>query len=177
MKYNRNIMAVLSLLLLMIYQGFGQKKSGIFNPNSLQISWKVTQNAFEGKRQYWSVFTIKNLSKQALPKSGWSLYFNYIRDIDPSTISSDINIEHLNGDIFRLSPKANFAGLEAGKSLEVSFLSSEIFVNIADAPFGLYWVNDSQLDKGITIENYKVEPPNEDKVGYLTPSQLYEKNT
>lgn len=170
-------MAVLSLLLLMIYQGFGQKKSGSFNPNSLQISWKVTQNAFEGKRQYWSVFTIKNLSKQALPKSGWSLYFNYIRDIDPSTISSDINIEHLNGDIFRLSPKANFAGLEAGKSLEVSFLSSEIFVNIADAPFGLYWVNDSQLDKGITIENYKVEPPNEDKVGYLTPSQLYEKNT
>jgi hexosaminidase len=75
-----------------------------------------------------------------------------------------------------LSPKANFAGLEAGKTLDISFLSSEIFVNIADAPFGLYWVNEQKPEEGKTIQKYKVIAPTEDKVGYLTSAQLYEKN-
>lgn len=165
-----------SLLITLCLEGKAQKKVPIFNSEQLEFSWKVTDNAFEGKRQYVSVFTLKNTGKQALPKSGWSLYFNYIRDINPNSISSNITIEHVNGDIFKLSPKTNFAGLEAGKTLDISFLSSEIFVNVADAPFGLYWVNEQKPEEGKTIQKYKVIPPTEDKVGYLTSAQLYEKN-
>jgi hexosaminidase len=176
MKKKINNMAAFFTSHNAVFRRKSAKKVPLFNSEQLDISWKVTDNAFEGKRQYVSVFTLKNTGKQALPKSGWSLYFNYIRDIDPNSISSNIAIEHVNGDIFKLSPKANFAGLEAGKTLDISFLSSEIFVNIADAPFGLYWVNEQKPEEGKTIQKYKVIAPTEDKVGYLTSAQLYEKN-
>ncbi|WP_182075513.1 carbohydate-binding domain-containing protein [Deefgea sp. CFH1-16] len=55
------------------------------------------------------------------------MYFNTCRKIKPETVSGDVEVTHINGDFWRLAPKAGFAAVAPGESRTFAYE-------------GLYWV-------------------------------------
>ncbi len=160
-----------SLCLCIALPEFAQK---IFNPQNLQIEWRVDEPQDITNRQFRSTFTFTNVGKVPLPVADWAIYFNYIRDIAPLSVTENVRIEPINGDIVRIVPKVGFRGLAPKQSFTVSFLSSELFHNISDAPAGLYWQQGNQTPQ--SISKYRVTLPTLDQVGYVSPVQIFEKN-
>jgi len=101
-----------------------------FDVNKVYVAWEVVENHHQGKSQSLTAFTITNNNKIALPKSGWNLFFNFNRAIDPkSTAPMGVKIEHKNGDLFQMTPLAGFNGIEPKASLRVEFVSSDWVIN------------------------------------------------
>lgn len=151
---------------------------------SLKISWEIIENNHQGKSASLTAFTITNTGKKVLPKSGWSLYFNFVRKVD-TTLSADLKIRHVNGDLFQLIPTATFQGLKAGASLKVEFVSEAWVINFTDGPAGLYWVWDQQPAKGYSLTDYSIKPSTQlrqfqrfagDNLGVITPEKTFVQN-
>src|SRR5690606_3121721 len=109
----------------------------------------------------------------------------FVRSIYPESVTGNVALEHINGDLYRLYPKASFQGLEAGESVRIPFVSSDWAVNVTDAPAGLYWVWDDKPDLGIAIDDYTIIPSSrpeqfrrspDDNVAPITPKLLFEQN-
>ncbi|WP_428657858.1 family 20 glycosylhydrolase [Runella sp.] len=151
---------------------------------SLKISWEIIENNHQGKSASLTAFTITNTDKKALPKSGWVMYFNFVRKVD-TTLSADLKIRHINGDLFQLLPTANFQGLKPGASVQVNAVSEAWVVNFTDAPAGLYWVWDQQPEKAYSLTDYTITPSTQprqyqrfagDKMGLITPAMIFAQN-
>ena len=80
-----------------------QKK---INLSDISLTWQVVENQHGGKNQFLSTFTFEN-KKGSIPGSGWSVYFNIPRSINPETVSAPFKVQHMNGDLHRLYPTAN----------------------------------------------------------------------
>lgn len=158
-----------------------QQKKASATVSKLRIGWEMITNNYQNKPQSRSCFWFTGIS---LPAKGWKIYFNFAREIIPASVTGDIQIRHINGDFFCLSPGINFKGLAAGESLQVQFTSTEWMVNRTDAPDGLYLVWDSAPNKTYPIalqikpsdkpEQFTREP--KDKVQVATPEVIYGKN-
>lgn len=109
---------------------------------SLQVSWQPIENNYLGKEQALSVLEIKNTGKLALPASGWKLYFNFVRILQPKVEQPIFDMQHVNGDYFYFSPNANFKGLSAGETTRYELISNSWLVNLNDSPQGFYIVWD-----------------------------------
>lgn len=148
----------------------------------LAITWQPLENNFLKDEQGLSVLTIKNVGKATLPKTGWKLFFNFIRVITPKTANQPFEVAHLNGDLSCFTPAKNFEGLKPGESLTYEMLSNSWMVNTSDAPQGFYLV----WDKNKEIVPFKavafVAPPDQKKffrVGgdvETTPEMIYTAN-
>jgi len=156
-----------------------------FDARKLNVQWEVVENNHLGKTQFLSAFTLTNTSTIDFPASGWKMYFNYIRGIDKESITGNVMIERVNGDLFQLYPTEKFTGIKAGAALRVEFVSGDWVVNFTDAPSGPYLVWDSSPDKGVSIANYTIKPSTQpkqylrfpgDKIGLITPQVLYDQN-
>lgn len=179
---------VCSLLIVCItsLSSVAQKKNSVLPIQQVRVEWEIVENHYQGKFGFQSVFTFINTGKTALPAKGWSLYFNIARAIRPESVGGGMIIENINGDLFKLSPAADFTGLEPGQSIRVPFVGSDWVINYTDAPQGLFWVLDSQPDKGHSIKNYRIIPSTRlkqiqrapaDKYGFTTPADLYQQNS
>ncbi len=162
-----------------------QSQSTIFDAKNIKVQWEVIENSHQNKSQFQSAFTFTNTGKTDLPKQGWTLYFNFVRTVDPASTTGGVTIERVNGDLFRLFPKADFQGIKAGNSLRVEFVSSDWVVNFTDGPAGIYIVWNDAPSKGIPITNYTIKPSTEpkqylrfpgDKIGLITPAITYDQN-
>jgi hexosaminidase len=151
---------------------------------SLKISWEIIENNHQGKSASLTAFTITNTGKKVLPKNGWHLYFNFVRKVD-TTLSADVKVKHINGDLFQLLPTANFQGLKPGASLEVSFISEAWVINFTDGPAGLYWVWDQEPGKAYPLTDYFIKPSTQsrqfqrfagDNLGVITPEKTFAQN-
>ncbi len=169
--------------LLCLPCAFAQKPA--FDPQKLAVRWEVIENNHQQKTQTLSAFTLTNTGKTPLPATGWELYFNFVRTIKPGSTSGPVQIEHLNGDFFRLVPKAGMAPLKPGASVRVEFVSDAWVLNFTDAPAGLYWVWNAQPQKGIPVTAYTIIPstgPKQttrfpgDKPGFVDPQTVYAQN-
>ncbi|OIN60453.1 family 20 glycosylhydrolase [Arsenicibacter rosenii] len=169
--------------LLWMPAAFAQKTA--FDPQKLAVRWEVIENNYQQKTQTLSAFTLTNTGKTPLPATGWGLYFNFVRTIKPGSANGPLQVDHLNGDFFRLVPKPEMAPLRPGASIRVEFVSDAWVLNVTDAPGGLYWVRDSQPEKGIPLPNYTVVPSTEpkqttrfpgDKPGFVGPQAVYAQN-
>ncbi|RAW01627.1 family 20 glycosylhydrolase [Pseudochryseolinea flava] len=175
------IKTIFTIIMLMISSvTFSQQLPDV---SKLYIEWEVVENNHQNETATLSAFTITNKGKQIFPSSGWSMYFNFIRDIKSSTGS--VRVERLNGDLFRVFPLKNFEGIKPGASLRIEFVSGDWVVNFTDAPAGLYFIFDAAPTKGYSISHYTVKPsttPKQylrfaaDKIGLITPEMLYEQN-
>lgn len=160
---------------------FGQNSSG-FSPPDLQVSWQLVDNNYQDNSQFLSTLTITNTGNSAIPPSGWSIYMNNLSGKDQT---GNFELEHINGDLFRLIPTSSFDGLASGESMELDILSGGSALNISGAPGGLYWVWDSVPEKGIPIDNFTiavVDDPSvldrgpQDQVPVATPGTVYQWN-
>jgi hexosaminidase len=179
------IRSVLLTLLFAVGVHAAEAQPPSFDVKKISIQWEVIENNHQGKSQFLSALTFTNKGKTSLPASGWTLYFNFIRAVVPSSVTGGVTIEQVNGDLFRLFPTQTFKGIAPGASLRVEFVSSDWVVNFTDAPAGLYFVFDSQPATGIAVTDYTIKPstaPKQylrfpgDKIGLMTPQLLYEQN-
>lgn len=178
----RNLIFSVSLLLVV---HFVVAQNTTPDVSKMRVQWEVIENHYQNQSQFLSAFTITNKGKAALPSSGWTLYFNFIRGIIPASVTGGVHMEQVNGDLFKLYPSKDFTGIKPGASLRVEFVSGDWVVNYTDAPAGLYFVFDNNPSKGISVTNYTIKPSTEpkqylrfpeDKVGLVTPQVLFDQN-
>ena len=129
----------------------------------LAITWQPLENNYLKDEQGLSVLQIKNVGKIALPKTGWKMFFNFIRVITPKTENQAFEVNHINGDLSSFTPSKNFEGLKPGESLKFEMLSNSWMVNTSDAPQGFYLVWDGTNEIVSFDKVAFVAPPEENK--------------
>lgn len=75
--------------------------------------------------------TLNNHSQQSLPASDWAVYFHAVRKLE-AVGGQDVTIEHVQGDLHRLLPKASFEGLSTDGVLKVDYLAAAHMVSYTD---------------------------------------------
>lgn len=155
-----------------------------FPPADLKIAWEVIENNYQGKRQNFTKLTFTNVGKQTLPASGWKIYFNFGRIINPDIVTGDVSIKRINGELYELSPKDGFSPLAPKQTFATEFAASSWVVNYTDAPVGFYmlweatgnYTNMAKVDiiPSTTEKQLKRRP--EDNIGLITPEVLYAQN-
>ncbi|MGN8039065.1 family 20 glycosylhydrolase [Chitinophaga sp. 22321] len=156
-----------------------------YDVSRLKTSWEVVENHYQGKNNFLSDFTFVNTTNKPFPAKGWQLYFNFIRMVTPGELPGHINVEHINGDLYRFTPAEGFAGIAPGDSLKLGITGDAWAVNFTDAPAGLYIVWDGQPEKGIPIKDYSIRPSTTakqlmrypgDKTAVVTPTDIFKQN-
>lgn len=128
---------------------------------NLQISWGVVENNVNNEINFKSKFVITNKDKAALEGKNWNIYFNFCRKVKAESVTGNVTINHVNGDFYKLSPKADF-NLKSGDSVTIEFVSADWAINNSDAPAGMYIVfNDpvsGKESKPLLLKNYSIKP-------------------
>lgn len=173
--------------LLLLFPAFAQaQKKSPFLPEKINLDWKLVSNNHEGKDQYLATLRISNTNPKApLPASGWTIYFNALRDMAQKDVGEGLMMEHIHGDLFRLWPTAAFKGIEPGKSITLHCLSNDWAFNRSDAPCGFYWVWDNAPETSYNITSLTIAQPEDinkfnrfpgQKNDQITPEMVFEQN-
>ena len=118
------------------------------NQQDYTITWQITDNSLNPGKST-SELHIQNTSGRTLESSGWSLYFNYIRTINPESVTGNVNIERVNGDFYEITPTNEFTTVSQNESATVSFSANGISIKESDAPSGFYFAFDDQTISNI----------------------------
>ncbi|WP_020208151.1 family 20 glycosylhydrolase [Gilvimarinus chinensis] len=97
--------------------------------DSAELTFAVVSNFNEQGKQMQ--LTLDNQSELSMPASGWAVYFHSVRKIAP-LVDQPVQIEHVQGDLHRLVPTENFAGLKPGAALNVLYQPSAHMVSYTD---------------------------------------------
>jgi hexosaminidase len=153
--------------------------------NELSITFSVITNTYEGKPQSRSSLLFTVADNWKLPASGWKIYFNFARPVVPESVTGDVEIKHINGDYFCVSPLPGFKGIGAGQSLGINFSSGDWLISKTDQPEGFYLVWDAAPDKTYPINKVKMLPftkPGQymrsplDKIDTITAAFIFSQN-
>ena len=108
-----------------------QQLAGFANDSSLIFS--VLSNQLTEPSRFNAAITLHNGSAYTLPggKSDWQIYFHSIRRID-TTQQQGLVLQHVQGDLHRLSPDHDFAGLAPGQQLQLTYSSAPWVVSYSD---------------------------------------------
>jgi hexosaminidase len=154
-------------------------------PLSLKVTWELSENNFNNEFKFRSSFLLENSGKISLPKSGWTMYFNLSRMIDPKSVTGNVEIKHVNGDLYQVKPLAGFQELKKGGKVQIGFVAGDWATNFCDAPSGLFMVLDNNKAQAIPLYQYVIKPfVNEkqlkrfsgDKLGAMTAEIQFQKN-
>lgn len=93
----------------------------------------VESNLLPEAGRFRGSIELHNDSGTALPAgmSDWGWYFHSIRKIE-TTQSQGLQLEHIQGDLHRITPTEEFAGLSVGQSLQLSFTSAPWVISYSD---------------------------------------------
>ncbi len=157
-----------------------------FDPADLRLEWQLIQNQYQGKSLSLTKLSLSNEGKKALPRSGWALYFNFVRPVVAEfSRPFGLEAEHLGGDWFRFKLLPTFPGIPGGGKYEVDLVADLWLLNKTDAPNGFYVAFDSDPEKGYALSPTKIVPPTqperlatgpEDKAPAMTPGLAYHQN-
>ncbi|MCW9706870.1 family 20 glycosylhydrolase [Fodinibius salsisoli] len=153
-RIQRGLVIAACLIFGIVQLSQAQSTDHDFNPEALDVSWKLVDNAYGESVQYHSTLTLTNTGDEPIPAEGWSLYLN---NLAGEVQSEQFELIHKNGDLFTINPTSAFKGLEPGATLELKVTSPGLALNVSSSPYGLYWVWDSKPDDGISIGEYTVE--------------------
>lgn len=108
--------------------------------DDLTVRWPVDTNLIDGGSRFQSTLTLQNQGDVSLKGSGWTLYFNFLREIDPETVEAPVRLTRINGDFYELKPGDGFSTLPPGEELRISFEAPGSTIKHTDAPAGFYVV-------------------------------------
>ncbi|MFI5183459.1 MAG: family 20 glycosylhydrolase [Vicinamibacteria bacterium] len=120
---------------------------------SLELRWELKEDVFSGPADEGAsrvVFTLTNRGAKPLAGQGWAIYFSGMEGARRGSVKGGASIENLIGDLHRLVPSPDFAGLAPGASAEFEYLSP-LVVNVSFVPSGPYIVFDDAPDKGLPL--------------------------
>lgn len=94
------------------YQAFSENAS---------LKFGVETN-FEPKGHFISYVELTNRSEETLTKNDrdWAIYIHFVRRILEDN-SDEVDIEHIQGDLYRITPTRRFVGVKPGERLRVAF--------------------------------------------------------
>lgn len=164
-----------------------EQKSGD-SPAGIQVSWELISNFTDVKTGFDARFVLKNVNEEVLDDRNWALFFNMSpRPILENKVAQPANIEHINGDWYKMVPNKGFS-LKPGDSLVIQYTGTEGVIKETDAPLGLYFVfyDENGKEKRIAqVEDFKLIPFTRkeqmlrgvvDQEPIRTPELVYEKN-
>src|SRR5260221_9285586 len=82
--------------------------------SSLELRWELKEDVFGGPSDEGVsrvVFSLTNRGTKPLRGRGWAIYFSGLEGARPGSVKGGASIEDLAGDLHRLVPSAEFAGL------------------------------------------------------------------
>lgn len=181
------------LLLVMLFAGSGLILLACdFDPpehdldiqsSDIEIDWELQSN-FEPDNQFSAVLTLKNNGGQTFEGSGWALYLNSIRALDPESFLPELQATHINGDFFKLEPTDQFGDIEPGGSKRIEYKGSFFAIKKSDAPQGFYFVFDDgsiNIVESVTIQSFteenQVNRSPGDNVEVPGAESIYQKNS
>jgi hexosaminidase len=154
----------------------------------MAVRWGVETNFVDGGGRFRSSLALINESETALPDSGWALYFNFLRNIDPATVPPAVEVTRIDGSFYRLEPTGAFEGIAPGSRFEMTFEAGGSAIKRIDAPAGFYFVFDGpngEPEAPAPVEDVRVAPferaeqvnrgPN-DELPLPTPATRYRDN-
>ena len=103
----------------------------------VSIEWECLANC-AGEDAFAARLVLRNACGEQIAP-GWQLYFNTCRKVLAHTVSSGFAIEHVNGDLFRLTALAA-APWQPGQAFAVDYQARFWAISITDAPLGFYLV-------------------------------------
>ena len=109
--------------------------------SQLKFTWQNISNYVEGNK-FECELTLTNHSAVPLSGNDWAIYFNFCRKVERDSVTGGTVIEHVNGDLFRLAPTADFGTLAPGDSRKITYLGRLWVTQATDAPLGFYIVYD-----------------------------------
>jgi hexosaminidase len=177
----KNIAASLLLLILptSTFAQITQKNVDSFAGNA-NLIFEVQDNLISDFDGHEASIIIENQSDVALTrgKGNWQIYFHYIRLIDKATIKGLI-IEHVNGDLYRISPTKAFEGLKINESISLTLRASNWVVSYSDFMPGAFIVVNQTggLSKAATFTNTITGNPSDYIRPFKTEKQLLRYNT
>lgn len=134
-----------SLILSLLALGCGERpnlEADASHPPAGQMAlrWEVLDNHQDGGHSFSSRLTLINNSTVPLDRTGWTLYFNFLRTIFPESLPDAVEVTHINGDFYQLTPTDAFIPLAPGDSLVLPFDAANWAISESDAPAGFYLV-------------------------------------
>lgn len=150
--------------------------------SGITMDWELISN-FEPDNNFRAVLTIHNQSDVNFSNEGWSLFFNSIRPPVAESFLPELELEHINGDFFKLTPTEEFQDIATGESRSIEYLGRFFSIKASDAPQGFYFVFDDGLIKNVDTVNIapfirteQVNRSEGDKVPVPTPQSEFEGN-
>ncbi|MDQ8003571.1 MAG: family 20 glycosylhydrolase [Pedobacter sp.] len=159
-------------LLLIAVQTFAQKKTLLQKVN---LTWNIIETNHNNSGNTLSELVLTNPSSTPFPAKGWKIYFNSGNPRNAGADSLNLQITHLNGDLFTVSPGKNFKGIAPKQSASVKILSRSL-KNITDYSEGFYIVYDSQPSKPVALSLKNVSKVDYSEQEKAIAKQIFEQN-
>ncbi len=158
--------------------------------DEIHIHWKLIENKPDGSGQR-CLWTFKNNGKSPLPANGWAIYFCQLNLVGEPIVdfNGPFELERLNGDFFRITPKKQFQPLAPGSEATFGYQGGEPVIKECVAPEGIYIVyqkGDGPEGKPQAITHVDIEPftrpeqlsrSSKDQTPVPTPGWQYEQNS
>ena len=104
----------------------------------IAIAWTCVSNT-DHQDTFSASLTLRNPGPGAIAP-GWALYFNACRKIIPGSLSAGFAIDHVNGDLFRVS-SASTTPWRPGQVFTINYEGQFWAISATDAPLGFYLVD------------------------------------
>ncbi len=101
----------------------------------IAIEWECLSN-FTGNGIFEARLMLRNVSGNPLAP-GWQLFFNACRKVIPHSVSTGFAIDHINGDLFRLTALTDAPWLR-DETFDITYQAQFWVISITDAPLGFY---------------------------------------
>lgn len=141
------------------------------------LTWEMGASNIE-PGYYENTFILKNISKEPLKKN-WTIYYSQLPRGVKQEESSEVKVEVVNGNFFKMYPTDHFTPLASGDSLRITFRCTYKLDRNSHVPEGTYWVETVDGKEGnplpVTLKALPLPSP-ESMSGYPDATKIYESN-
>ena len=141
------------------------------------LTWEMGASDIESG-YYENTFILKNISQKPLKKN-WTIYYSQLPRGVKQEGTSEVKVEVVNGNFFKMYPTDEFASLAPGDSMRITFLCTYKLDRNSHVPEGTYWVETVDGKEGsplpVALKALPLPSP-ESMSGYPDATKIYESN-
>ena len=141
------------------------------------LTWEMGASDIE-PGYYENTFILKNISQKPLKKN-WTIYYSQLPRGVKQEGTSEVKVEVVNGNFFKMYPTDEFASLAPGDSMRITFLCTYKLDRNSHVPEGTYWVETVDGKEGsplpVALKALPLPSP-ESMSGYPDATKIYESN-